>query len=202
MHISEGVLSPAVLGGGWVLAAAGTAMGLKRMDYDRLMTVAIMSAAFFVASLIHVPVGVVSAHLILNGLLGAILGWAAFPAILVGLLLQAVLFQYGGLAVLGVNTCTMAFAAALCGSLFHPFMVRGGRTGAVAAFLCGALGVGFAAALTAASLALSGDVFVAAASGLLVMHVPVMVIEGLVTVFAVSFLARVKPEALAERPAS
>ena len=49
MHIAEGVLSPAVLGGGAVLALAGTAQGLRRLEYDRLVTVGILSAAFFVA---------------------------------------------------------------------------------------------------------------------------------------------------------
>ena len=111
MHIAEGVLSPAVLGGGAVLALAGTAQGLRRLEYDRLVAVGILSAAFFVASLIHVPVGLASAHLVLNGLVGVLLGWAAFPSILVALLLQALLFQFGGITVLGVNTFTMGFAA-------------------------------------------------------------------------------------------
>ena len=62
MHIAEGVLSPAVLGGGAVLALAGTAQGLRRLEYDRLVAVGILSAAFFVASLIHVPVGLASAR--------------------------------------------------------------------------------------------------------------------------------------------
>ena len=93
MHISEGVLSPAVLGAGAALAVAGLAMGLRKLDYDRLMTVAILAATFFVGSLIHVPIGPSSAHLILNGLVGILLGWAAFPAIFVALLLQAVLFH-------------------------------------------------------------------------------------------------------------
>ena len=43
MHISEGVLSPAVLGAGAVLAAAGIVIGLRKLDYDRLMTVAILA---------------------------------------------------------------------------------------------------------------------------------------------------------------
>ena len=73
MHISEGVLSPAVLGAGAVLAAAGIVIGLRKLDYDRLMTVAILAAAFFVGSLIHVPIGPSSVHLILNGLLGMLL---------------------------------------------------------------------------------------------------------------------------------
>jgi ABC-type Co2+ transport system permease subunit len=36
MHISEGVLSGPVLISGGVLAAAGTAIGLKKIDYDHL----------------------------------------------------------------------------------------------------------------------------------------------------------------------
>ncbi|BBD07247.1 cobalt transporter CbiM [Desulfovibrio ferrophilus] len=199
MHISEGVLTAPVLGGGAVLAVAGTWLGLRKLDYDRLMTVAILSAAFFVASLIHVPVGVASAHLIMNGLLGAVLGWAAFPAILVGLALQALLFQFGGITVLGVNTFNMAAPAVLCGMLFRGLMERGGRARTIGGFLCGALSVTLSAALTAGSLALAGDGFLAAAGALFAAHVPVMVAEGVVVAFAVSFLGRVRPELLAFR---
>ena len=99
MHISEGILSAPILLGGGVLTLAGTAVGLRHIKTDRIMSVAMLSASFFVASLIHVPLGPGSVHLLLNGLLGLILGWAAFPAILVALLLQAVLFQYGGIVV-------------------------------------------------------------------------------------------------------
>ena len=74
MHISEGILSPAVLIGGAVIAAAGVAAGLRGIDQKEIPSIGILSAAFFVASLIHVPVGPVSAHLILNGMLGLILG--------------------------------------------------------------------------------------------------------------------------------
>ena len=119
MHIAEGVLSPAVLGGGAVLALAGTAQGLRRLEYDRLVTVGILSAAFFVASLIHVPVGLASAHLVLNGLVGVLLGWAAFPSILVALLLQVRLFQFVGITVLGVNTFTLGFAAVASWDVFR-----------------------------------------------------------------------------------
>jgi len=74
MHISEGVLSPAILIGGTVLTTAGVAIGLKKLDQDEIPLIGILSAAFFVASLIHVPVGPASVHLVLNGLLGLILG--------------------------------------------------------------------------------------------------------------------------------
>ncbi|GAB7023083.1 cobalt transporter CbiM [Salidesulfovibrio brasiliensis] len=196
MHISEGVLSAQVLIGGGVLGAVGTAIGLKKLDYDKVMSAAIMSATFFVASLIHVPIGPSNAHLILNGLLGVVLGWAAFPAILTGLLLQAVLFQYGGLTVLCLNTFNMAAPAVLCWYLFGNLLRNSGTRAFAGAFCCGSLAVLLSTVLTAASLALSGDAFIEPAGILAASHVPIMIIEGVITGFAYTFLAKVKPEVL------
>ena len=202
MHIAEGVLSPAALGGGAVLALAGTAQGLRRLEYDRLVAVGILSAAFFVASLIHVPVGLASAHLVLNGLVGVLLGWAAFPSILVALLLQALLFQFGGITVLGVNTFTMGFAAVASWYVFRAVCrlcpgMGGVRAGA---FMGGALGVALAAVLTALALAFTDEGFWLAAQLLLLAHLPVMLAEGLITMFTVSFIMRVRPELLGMAP--
>ena len=196
MHISEGVLSAPVLLAGAAVAAAGVAVGLKRLGHDRIPQTAILSSAFFVASLIHVPVGFTSAHLILNGLLGAVLGWAAFPAILVALVLQSVLFQYGGFTVLGVNTFNMAFPAVLCFYLLRPLLAQPGRLRTVGAFCCGAMSVAGAGLLTALSLSFTSEGFLQAARILFAAHIPVMIAEGIVTVLAVSFLARVRPELL------
>jgi cobalt/nickel transport system permease protein len=190
MHISEGVLSGPVLLAGGALSLAGTAVGLARIDYDRLMTVAILAAAFFTASLVHVPVGPANAHLVMNGLVGCILGWAAFPAIL------AALFQFGGFTSLGVNTQNMARPAVLCFYLFRTLAVRVARP-RLAGLVCGAAGVFLAGVLTALALAASEEGFAAAAGMLLAAHLPVMVVEGLVTAGTVAFLARVRPELLA-----
>ena len=83
MHISEGVLSLPILAGGAACALAGLGYSLKKLPWRRIMSVGILSAAFFVATLVHIPLGPGSVHLIMNGLLGAVLGWAAFPAIAV-----------------------------------------------------------------------------------------------------------------------
>ena len=195
MHISEGVLSAPVLISGAALAAAGTTIGLKKLDYDRIMTVSILSAAFFVASLIHVPLGPGSVHLILNGLLGVVLGWASFPAILTALLLQAIFFQFGGLVVLGVNTFNMAAPAVLCYYLLRPWLARP-KSRPWAAFAGGFLSVFLATLLVALSLALSDVGFLATAKIVVAAHLPVMVIEGFITMFTVSFLARVQPQIL------
>jgi cobalt/nickel transport system permease protein len=221
MHISEGVLSLPVLAGGAVCAVAGLACSLKKLPWNRLMSVGILSSAFFVASLIHVPLGPGSVHLIMNGLLGALLGWAALPAISVALFLQALLFQFGGLFCLGVNITIMAWPAVICGLLFRPFFPKGTEAlpdargipspekfrlrrffsgnrlrRAAAPFACGALSVLCSALLCALALALSGERFVTAAWAILLAHVPIMIIEGLLTAAVVATLARVLPELL------
>jgi len=194
MHIAEGVLSPAILVGGALLTAGGTAMGLKRLRHEDLMLMALMAAAFFVASLIHVPIGPTSAHLILNGALGMLLGWGAFPAILMGLALQALFFQYGGLTVLGINTWNMAAPAVFLGLIARPWILRPGRARAMAAFVCGFGSVLGAGLLTALSLTFTDEGFLRAAQILFLAHLPVAVAEGVVTALLVRFLARVRPE--------
>lgn len=196
MHISEGVLSAPVLITGAVVAVTGTAIGLRKLDLDRVAQAGMMSAAFFVASLIHVPVGPSSVHLILNGIVGLLLGWAAFPAILTALLLQAMLFQYGGITTLGVNTVIMAVPAVVCYLVFGPLLLRKPAVSTVAAFASGAGAVLLGALLAAASLMFTENNFLAVAGLVVAAHLPVMVIEGVVTVFCVSFLKKVKPEML------
>ena len=196
MHISEGILSLPILLTGAVVTAGGVALGLRRLTAPHIPETALLSAAFFVASLVHVPLGPSSVHLVLNGLLGLLLGPVAFPAILVGLFLQAVLFQFGGLTTLGVNTMNMALPAVLVWLLFSP-LVRGERLVPWASFAAGALAVALSGLMVAAELALSGESFSAAARLVLAAHLPVMVVEGLVTGFIVGFLKKVRPEMLA-----
>ena len=200
MHISEGVLPWSVLATGGVLTAVGTTLGLRKLDYDRIMTVALLAAAFFVGSLVHVPVLMTSAHLVLCGLLGLLLGWGAFPAILAALTLQAVLFGYGGLTVLGVNTFNMAAPGVLFGYLFRPMIRHGGTPRLVGAFLTGVLALVLSGLLTALSLAVM-EGFAGPAWAILVSHAVIIPAEGVVTMFAVAFLAKVKPEALEPVPA-
>jgi len=198
MHISEGVLSGPVLLTGGALAAAGTAVGLKKIDYDRIAQVGILSSAFFVASLIHVNIGPSSVHLILNGIVGLLLGWAAFPAILVALTLQALLFQFGGVTTLGVNTVNMALPAVLCYYLFSPLIKKKLSIASVASFACGFLSVFLASAMLAISLIFTEENFWEISLLVVMAHLPVMIIEGIVTAFCVAFLKKVHPEILPE----
>ena len=196
MHISEGVLSGPVLISGGALAAVGTAIGLKKLDYDRIAQAGILSAAFFVASLIHVPIGPANAHLILNGVVGLLLGWAAFPAILVALVLQAVLFQFGGITALGVNTIIMALPAVICYFMCSPFLHKKSALALTAAFACGFLSVALSALILALALVFTEENFFEVSAIVIAAHIPVMIIEGLVTAMCVAFLKKVQPSML------
>ncbi len=199
MHISEGILLPPVLAAGAGLAAAGTFIGLRKLDYEHVPRVGLMAAAFFVVSLIHVPLPGTSVHLIGNGLAGLILGWQAFPAILVGLSLQALLFQFGGVTSLGVNTVDMALPAVLVGVACRPLVMRSDALMYAGGFLAGVMAVFVAGVMTASALALSGEEFSVPAKAIFVAHIPIMLVEGIICAFCVGFIKRVRPEMLGVR---
>ncbi|MCD6561329.1 MAG: cobalt transporter CbiM [Deltaproteobacteria bacterium] len=197
MHISEGVLSGPVIATGFALAAIGTVIGLKKLDYERIPRAGVLSASFFIASLIHVPIGPSSVHLILNGIIGLLLGWAAFPAILVALTLQAIFFQFGGITTLGVNTVNMALPAVLCYYMFGRLIIRKGNLiESIAAFACGFISVFMSAIMVGLSLMFTEENFFDVATLVVAAHIPVMIIEGIIAVFCVAFLKKVQPSML------
>jgi cobalt/nickel transport system permease protein len=200
MHIYEGILTATqhgreVLVAGALLAAAGTAIGLKKLEPQRLPQAAILSAAFFVISTIHVPLWPTSVHLLLTGLMGVILGWIAFPAVLVALILQAVFFSYGGLTALGVNTLVMASPAVACHYLFRravasenaAIVFGGGFSAGAVATLLGAL-------VAIASLALAGKEFQSFGLVFFAAQLPLAAVEGFVAASVAVMIRKVKPE--------
>ncbi|WP_420555257.1 cobalt transporter CbiM [Neptuniibacter marinus] len=197
MHIVDGALAVPVLAVGAALTVAGVAIGLKKMDYDHLPQVGVLSAVFFIASYIHLPIGFSSVHLILNGLIGLALGWAAFPALLVALFLQAVFFGFGGFLVLGVNVVNIALPAVLvyylCGKGIRS---SSPKVAAVWGAAGGAGAIVLTTVMVAFSLMLSGEAFLLAAKVTFLAHIPVMIVEGFVTAAAVLLIRKVKPEFL------
>jgi cobalt/nickel transport system permease protein len=199
MHISDGVLPLSVTIGGYVASAGLAAWSARRTRNQDLPKVAVVTAAFFVASLIHIPFGPTSAHLLLPGLAGALLGPAAFLSIGLGLLLQSLLFQFGGLTALGANALMMGLPAVACGWFFQNFKGRTQFRQALVGGLAGATGTALAAIILAILLVTGGEDFFGVAKIALLAHVPVIIIEGVVSAFTIGFLVRVKP-ALLEPP--
>jgi cobalt/nickel transport system permease protein len=194
MHISEGILTWPVLAAGAGFALAGTGIGLRKLKTEDIPKTAIMSAAFFVASLIHVPLGPSSVHLVLNGIVGLLLGWAAFPAILVALSLQSLFFQYGGITTLGVNTTLMAAPAVLCYLVFKPLIMKKNASFVLAAgFAGGSVSVFLSGIIMAVFLLSAQREFLEVSIAVVSIHVPVMIIEGIITMFCIGFLKKVQP---------
>ncbi|NIY71834.1 cobalt transporter CbiM [Marivivens donghaensis] len=195
MHILDGALATPVLFGGAALTVAGIGIGLNKLTLERIPAAGVLSASFFVASLIHVPIGVSSVHLILNGLAGLILGWAAFPALFVGLLLQAVFFGFGGITVLGVNAINIAGPAVLTGLLFRQLIESSTpNMASIWAGFAGAFAIALTTIMVGLSLALSGEEFIPAAYAVFWAHIPIMVVEGLLTGAAVYLVRKVRPD--------
>jgi cobalt/nickel transport system permease protein len=197
MHISEGFLSAPVLAAGWAIAGAGVAWGLKKMDTDKVVKVAMASSVFFLASLVNVKLGPSSTHLSLIGPIGLILGWTSFPAIFTALLLQAVLFQFGGLLVLGANTVSMA-APAVCAYLIFGRAVRSDsvKLSLSASFAAGFLSVLASALSVGVLLTLSDPDMIRPAQAVFAVHAPLAAVEGVTALFMTAFLRRTYPDML------
>jgi cobalt/nickel transport system permease protein len=118
VHISDGVLTQPWLLGGFAVAGLLALIAAWRIREDEIPRIALVTAAFFVASLIHVRVGPTSVHLLLNGLVGVVLGRRAALAIPVGLAMQVALLGHGGFTTIGINSCIMVLPALLAWQFF------------------------------------------------------------------------------------
>lgn len=223
MHISEGILSAPVLTAGFVGTAALAAITLRKMDMEEIPKISVITAAFFVASLIHIPIGFTSIHLILNGLVGITLGIRAFPAIMLAIILQAILFGHGGVTVIGINSVMLGgggLIAYFIWQLRHRLpspprieTISGGisatypqygdslayfsRRESIFGGIAAAASVITSGIILAVALVTTGEEFMATAGYALAAHIPVMIIEGIVVGVCASFLTKVKPEILA-----
>ncbi|GLQ30806.1 cobalt transporter CbiM [Litoribrevibacter albus] len=173
------------------------AIAIKKLDHDKIPPAAVLAAAFFVSSLVSVPAGPSSVHLILNGVMGILLGWTALPAILVALLMQSLFFGHGGLLTLGVNTFNIALPALLVGWFFRPRIVNAtpkqiGIMGSVA----GGLSVLMTAILIYLSLTVTGQEYQVSGKIIAVTYLPLMIVEALISGVILSFLMKVSPDLL------
>jgi len=201
MHIADGIISLPILVVSSVIAVIGTNIGLKQLEPSKIPLAAMLAAVFFLAGLIHLPIGFGSVHLVMNGLCGILLGWAAFPIMLVVLLLQAILFGFGGITTLGLNTLIMALPAI---PLYYLLGRDLWRLEEKAIFwrgcLAGILGILLGSLLMSAAFYFSDQQAFQNMIGLILLaHLPVMLIESLITGTILVFLYRVEPQWLQMR---
>ena len=230
MHISDGILPTWILIAGWIIAAAlmivGIAQSKKKGNIEeRIPRIAVVTAALFVACLLKIPMPPSSLHLMLAGLAGILLGPLSFVCIFISLLLQAILFQFGGITVLGVNSLLMGVPALAGWLIFKalsktklPFAASGALTSVIAVTITTVLlgiifyasGVDFGS-LGAMLERVSGIPILSTLSDMLakypamltffmifLMNIPLMIAEGIISAFMLQFIEKVSPEILDE----
>lgn len=210
MHIPDGILPLPVTLGGYAVSVGVAWYCIRQINRREdpraaVPKAALLTAAFFVASLIQIPLPPAGVHLVLGGLLGATLGVFAFPAILVGLFFQAVMFGHGGITTLGINGVILGIPALAAAWLFHfharrpnPSPMRTGIFGCLAGAASIILSLVFFTGILITNMPAHLDVGAecSALFILLAAHVPLIILEGIMTGFVVAYLRRVKPQLL------
>ncbi|MCR4963718.1 MAG: CbiM family transporter [Firmicutes bacterium] len=200
MHILDGVLSPPVVAVTSVAAAALVGWSLKGVRERDIPKIAVTSALFFVGSLIHVNIGASSVHLLLSGIIGLVLGRRTPVAISIALILQLLILQFGGLTSLGANIIDVSIPAMLVSALVRPYLGRSRKLDLAAGAACGGVSVVLTVVFVSLMLIESNMRFgfgpFSAVSGLMIGHIPVMIIEAVVTAFAVAAIMKSRPQIL------
>ncbi|MGB3509467.1 MAG: cobalt transporter CbiM [Microcoleaceae cyanobacterium] len=212
MHISDGILPAKLCISAYGLTSLITWYSLRQINrlpnpQASIPKASLLTAAFFVASSIHIPIPPASVHLVLNGLLGTVLGYYAFPAILIGLFFQGIMFGHGGLTTLGVNGLIMGVPALLAFQIFQlrHVLANGLKENlsiSIFGFIAGATAIGvsslifFTLIITNIPSGFEESLERQAMYALIVSHIPLMGIEGILTAMVVGFLRRVMPELL------
>ena len=206
LHIPDGFLNIPVLLLTWAIAIALIAMSLNRAQaeyQERAVPLMGVCAAFiFAAQMINFPIpGGTSGHLLGGTLAGALLGpWAGSLVMVAVFIVQAVVFQDGGLTVLGANIFNMGLIGTFCGYyLYRTIRNAIGRDTlqgvVVGAAVAAWTSVVVASIIVAIQLAWSGTVpLTVALVAMASWHVIIGIGEALITVIALSFIWRTRPD--------
>ena len=194
MHIADGVLDLSVAIATTVGATGLLIYSLKGTKEEEIPKISLLTGAFFVSTLINIPIGPTSVHPLLGGFLGLVLGRRAPIGIFIGLILQAVLFQHGGITTLGANTLLMSIPALLIYWSIPllkkvPFFLRGFLAGFSA--ICG--GVLLLILLLLLSDQRYGEGAFSVIRFVFIAYFPLALLEGVLTGFAVKHLYTIRP---------
>lgn len=212
MHIPDGFLSPSVSLLTWIASIVLIAICLNRVKREyKERTVPLMGvcAAFiFAAQMINFPIpGGTSGHLLGGALAGVLLGpWAGSLVMTVVFIVQAMLFQDGGLTVLGANVFNMGLIGTFGGYyLYRTLRMALGfdtwRGMAIATAVAAWASVVVASLICAIQLGLSETVPLGVAiPAMLTWHMIIGIGEAIITLIAVSYIWRTRPDMLHEPP--
>ena len=211
LHIPDGFRSVPVALIGWLLAVIFIALALRQtreqLDERQIPLMGVMAAFIFAAQAINFPVlGGTSGHLLGGALATIVLGpWAAVLVMAAVIGLQGLLFQDGGLLVMGWNIMNMGVLTVFTGAAIYHLARKGltnDRTGLIAGGATGAwLSVMAAAVATSLELAASGtSPLTIVLPAMLVVHALIGVGEAIITVGALLLIYSTRPDLLWRGP--
>jgi cobalt/nickel transport system permease protein len=207
MHIPDGFLTPVVSAVGWILAAIAIAIALrqtrKQLGERQIPLMGVLAAFIFAAQAINFPVAAGTSGHLLGGTLAAIVvgPWAATLIMTAVIAVQGLIFQDGGLVVMGWNIVNMGVLTALTGYVCYRLARRSigesPLSAVAAAFAAAWISVEVGAIATSVELAVSGTSPLALALPAMAgVHALIGVGEGIITSGAVGFLQATRPEIL------
>lgn len=198
MHISDGVLSTAVTAVTYVGAGGLLTYSLKGVKAEEIPKIALMTGVFFVGSSIHVPIGPSSVHLLLTGFIGLVVGRRAPVSILIALLLQLFLLHFGGLSSLGSNVLNTGLPAVILAAVLLPLLRKHPRRAFPLGLATGFLSVAATILMVAITMIQSNLRFgmgaLSTINTLVLAHIPLMLVEALITAFAVQAIVKIRPD--------
>ncbi len=208
LHIPDGFLTPWVSAAGWALTVAAVTHALRQtrgqLGDKRIPLMGVLAAFIFAAQAINFPVaGGTSGHLLGGALAAIVMGpWAAVLIMTSVIAVQALIFQDGGLLVMGFNILNMGILTAFTGHLIYQAAKRVLGDGRASLLTAGALGawasVMVGASATAVELALSGTSPLGfALPAMAGVHALIGIGEAVITVGALGFIYASRRDLLA-----
>jgi cobalt/nickel transport system permease protein len=207
LHIPDGFLSVWVSIICWIISIIGIGFALKRVSQDlgerQVPMMGVLAAAIFAGQMLNFTVvGGSSGHLLGAALATILLGpWASVLILTCVVAIQALIFQDGGLLVLGANIFNMAIIGSAVAYMVYWTVQRIARNKPWGLFVGGFLAAWFSILITALAasleLAISGtspaNIAVPAMAGI---HALIGIGEGLITVGALAFIYASRPDLL------
>ena len=206
LHIPDGFLSFIVSAVCWAISAMILSVAISRTNKSlgekQVPLMGVMAAFIFAAQMINFPVaGGTSGHLLGGALAAIVLGpWAAMVVMTAVIAVQSLLFQDGGLLVMGANILNMGLITSVIGyGLYRVVFGRSRRVKLVVAGFAAWLSVMAGALATALQLWLSGTSNLQTVTlAMLGVHAVIGIGEALITVAALTFILQTRPGLMGE----
>lgn len=206
LHIPDGFLSILVSVVCWVITIIVIGLAIsktnKALGEKQIPLMGVMAAFIFAAQMINFPVaGGTSGHLLGGALAAIVLGpWAGMLVMTAVIAVQALLFQDGGLLVMGANILNMGLVTAAIGyGLYRSVAGQSKTIKLTVVGIAAWLSVMAGALLTSLQLWLSGtsqlEIVIPAMLGV---HALIGLGEALITVFALAFIIQTRPDLIGE----